>query len=90
MSETKAKLHRRFTGEVVSAKMQKTVTVLVSRVVRHKVYGKQYAISRKYKVHDEKGTCHMGDKVTIEECRPISRDKRWRVVKGKTVNRLIS
>jgi len=80
MSEEKAKLNRRFAGKVVSAKMQKTITVLVSRVVTHKVYGKQYAVSRKYKVHDGKGTCRVGDKVTIEECRPVSRDKRWRVV----------
>jgi len=80
MTENKTKLHRRFSGEVVSAKMQKTVTVLVSRVVRHKVYGKQYAVSRKYKAHDEKGACRVGDKVTIKECRPISRDKRWRVI----------
>lgn len=80
MAEEKAKLHRRFAGAVVSASMQKTVTVLVSRVVTHRIYGKQYTVSRKYKAHDEKGACRVGDRVMIEECRPISRAKRWRVV----------
>jgi small subunit ribosomal protein S17 len=70
---------RTLTGRVVSDKMSKTVTVLVERRVKHPLYGKIMTRSRKYHAHDEKGEFKMGDVVTIEECRPISKTKAWRV-----------
>jgi small subunit ribosomal protein S17 len=78
MSETTAN-KRTLTGRVVSDKMNKTVTVLVERRVKHPLYGKIMTRSRKYHAHDEKGEFKMGDVVTIEECRPISKTKAWRV-----------
>lgn len=74
-------VRRRLTGRVVSDRMQKTVTVLVERRVRHPLYGKIITRSKKYHAHDEERQCKEGDLVTIEECRPISRTKTWRVVK---------
>jgi len=71
---------RQFTGTVVSDKMSKTVTVRVDRTVLHPKYHKRYTRSTKMKAHDEKGEYHTGDLVVIEECKPISRDNRWRVV----------
>ena len=71
---------RQFTGTVVSDKMSKTVTVRVDRTVLHPKYHKRYTRSTKMKAHDEKGEYHTGDVVVIEECKPISRDKRWRVI----------
>jgi len=71
---------RQFTGKVVSDKMSKTVTVKVDRTVLHPKYHKRYTRSTKMKAHDEKGEYHTGDIVVIEECKPLSRDKRWRVV----------
>jgi small subunit ribosomal protein S17 len=79
MSETKNT--RTLTGRVVSDKMDKTVTVLVERRVTHPMYGKVMTRSRKYHAHDEKNEFHEGDVVLIEECRPISRTKAWRVAK---------
>ena len=67
-------------GVVVSDKMDKTVVVSVSRFVKHPKYGKFYNISKKYKAHDENNTCKTGDKVEIIETRPISRDKRFKVI----------
>ncbi len=78
---TTKKVHRSFTGVVVSDKMTKTVVVQVDRTVMHPKYKKRYVRSRKYKVHDEAGVAHVGDSVRFVECRPISRDKRWRLVK---------
>lgn len=66
-------------GVVVSDKMDKTVVVKVDRIVKHPMYLKTIKKSAKYKAHDEGNTCHVGDKVTIEETRPLSRDKRWKV-----------
>ena len=87
MSE--AKTRRTLNGRVVSDKMQKTVTVLVERRVTHPLYGKVVTRSKRYHAHDEKSEYHEGDLVTIEECRPISRSKAWRVVglieKARTV-----
>ena len=80
MTETTAN-KRTLTGRVVSDKMNKTVTVLVERRVKHPLYGKIMTKSRKYHAHDEKGEFKMGDVVTIEECRPISKTKAWRVAK---------
>ena len=68
-------------GRVVSDKMEKTVTVLVERRVKHPLYGKVITRSRKYAAHDEKNECREGDLVMIEESRPLSRTKAWRVVK---------
>jgi len=66
-------------GTVVSDKMEKTVVVRVDRLKRHPKYLKFYRVSKKLKVHDEKGEYHAGDAVMIEETRPMSREKRWRV-----------
>lgn len=73
-------IKKRFIGTVVSDKMQKTVTVLVDRFVKHPKYGKFMRTSKKFKAHDEAGAYHTGDKVVIEECRPISKDKSFKVV----------
>jgi small subunit ribosomal protein S17 len=67
-------------GVVVSDKMDKTVVVSVSRFVKHPLYGKFYKISKKYKAHDEGNVSKVGDKVEIIETRPISKDKRFKVV----------
>ena len=72
---------RQLTGRVVSDKMKKTVTVVVERRVQHPLYGKFLTRLRKYHAHDEGAECKAGDLVMIEECRPISRTKSWRVVK---------
>ena len=74
-------IKRSFTGVVVSTKMDKTVTVLIERTVKHKKYLKQYTVSKKFKAHDEKNEYKVGDKVLMEECRPMSKDKRWRIIK---------
>ncbi|HHY41615.1 MAG TPA: 30S ribosomal protein S17 [Thermoanaerobacterales bacterium] len=69
------------TGVVVSDKMDKTVVVAVERSMRHPLYGKTIRKTKKFKAHDENNECRVGDVVTIMETRPLSRDKRWRVVK---------
>ena len=74
-------LKRTLTGTVTSDKMDKTVTVLVERKVKHPLLGKIIRVSKKYHAHDEANECHTGDVVTIEECRPIARTKSWRVAK---------
>lgn len=76
---------RRLEGIVVSDKMAKTIVVKVNRSKSHPKYKKQYVESKKYKVHDEKGEFHVGDTVIFEECRPISRDKCWRVISKASV-----
>lgn len=76
-----AKLKRTLTGVVTSDKMDKTVTVLIERKVKHPLLGKIIRVSKKYHAHDETNECHTGDVVTIEECRPIARTKSWRVSK---------
>jgi len=70
---------RSLTGTVVSDKMNKTVTVLVERKVKHPLYGKIIRLSKKYHAHDENNEFHPGDIVVIEECRPLSRTKTWNV-----------
>ena len=67
-------------GTVTSDKMDKTVVVAVQRNVRHKVYGKTVKKTYKLKAHDEENNCQVGDKVKVMETRPLSKDKRWRVV----------
>ena len=74
-------IRKKFSGVVVSDKSDKTIVVKVDTVKIHPKYKKRYTVSRKYKVHDEKNEFRTGDKVTFVECRPLSRDKRWRVVK---------
>ncbi|MDF1504298.1 30S ribosomal protein S17 [Roseisolibacter sp. H3M3-2] len=68
------------TGLVVSDKMQKTVVVQIDRRVPHPVYGKMVTRSKKFKAHDEENSAKVGDTVRIQETRPLSKDKRWRVV----------
>ena len=80
-TEKQAPNKRTLSGRVVSDKMTKTVTVLVERRVKHPLYGKFVTRTKKYHAHDENGECHEGDMVEIEECRPISRTKAWRVTK---------
>lgn len=74
------KKQRTFTGVVVSAKMQKTIVVRVDRIVVHPKYLKRFRVSKRYKVHDEKNAHTVGDTVQFVECRPLSKDKRWRVI----------
>ncbi|MFZ4648333.1 MAG: 30S ribosomal protein S17 [Patescibacteria group bacterium] len=74
-------MHKKFSGVVVSDKNDKTVVVLVERVKLDPKYKKRFTVSSRYKVHDEKNEFKTGDKVTFVECRPMSRDKRWRVIK---------
>lgn len=69
------------TGKVVSNKMQKTVSVEVERLVKHPTYGKYVRRTTKLMAHDDAGECKEGDLVQIAECRPISRNKSWRVVR---------
>ncbi len=67
-------------GKVVSDKMDKTIVVAVERSTRHPLYGKTIRKTKKYKVHDEGNECRIGDKVRIMETRPLSKEKRWRLV----------
>ena len=75
------KSHRTLVGTVVSDKMDKTVTVLVERQVMHPVIGKVVTRTKKYHAHDEANDAKVGDKVVIEECRPISKTKAWKVAR---------
>jgi len=79
MSEEKVK--RTVTGVVTSNKMDKTITVMVERVVKHPVYGKYIKRSSKVHAHDEKNECNMGDTVEVSECRPLSKSKTWNLEK---------
>lgn len=79
MSEQAQKVRRTLQGRVVSDKMDKTVTVLVERRVKHPLYNKIVTKSNKYHAHDENNEIGVGDLVEIEESRPISRTKTWRV-----------
>jgi small subunit ribosomal protein S17 len=76
----KNKTKRRSEGIVVSDKMNKTRIVAVVRLRKHPKYRKYYRMTRKFKVHDEKNEYQAGDKVVIEETRPMSKEKRWRIV----------
>lgn len=68
-------------GKVVSNKAEKTIAVLVERRVKHPLYGKYITKSTKFLAHDETNECGEGDTVVIEECRPLSKNKSWRLVK---------
>jgi len=78
--ESSPKKSRLLKGIVFSDKMDKTITVLVDRYKKHPKYKKRYKISKKYKAHDEKNEYKKGDKVIIQECKPISKEKQWKVV----------
>jgi len=71
---------RKLTGKVISDKMTKTVVVSVERIKEHRKYKKRFKVHKKYKAHDEKSEYHIGDEVVIEESRPLSKDKRWKVI----------
>jgi len=75
---------KQLTGTVISNKMQKTVVVRVERLKEHPKYKRRFRVHKKYKAHDEKQECKIGDRVIIEECRPISKEKKWRVIKRVT------
>ena len=81
---TPAAIRRTLQGRVVSDKMDKTVTVLVERTVTHALYGKVVRQSKKYHAHVEDNGVHEGDVVVIEECRPISKTKTWKVARVVT------
>jgi small subunit ribosomal protein S17 len=75
------KMKRRLKGFVVSDKPDKTIIVSSGRMKMHPKYKKQYKVNKNYKVHDEKNLAKVGDQVIFEECRPLSKDKRWRLIK---------
>lgn len=80
MTETAKKSRRKaLVGVVISDKMQKTVVVMVERLVRHERYGKMVRRRKKVKAHDEDKRCGIGDKVAVVETRPLSKEKHWRV-----------
>lgn len=80
-SENKVKkVQRTLTGSVTSDAMDKTVTVMIERRIKHPVYGKYITRSTKLHVHDEKNECNAGDVVVIEQCRPVSKTKSWNLV----------
>ena len=80
MTENTAKKLHTVEGRVVSNKMDKTVTVLVERQVKHQLYGKYIRRSTKLHAHDAENACQMGDTVRVAECAPISKTKRWTVL----------
>jgi len=67
-------------GQVVSNKMDKTVVVAVESFIKHPLYGRRVKSTKKFKAHDEANSCNIGDKVRIMETRPLSKEKRWRIV----------
>ena len=77
---TSNEIKRTKTGRVVSNKMDKSVTVLLERQIKHALYGKYIKRSTKVLAHDEENDCGEGDKVMIAECRPLSKSKSWRVI----------
>jgi small subunit ribosomal protein S17 len=81
MIMTEEKVLRTQIGSVISDRMDKTVTVLIERKVKHPLYGKFVKKSTKLHVHDENNECAMGDTVQITECRPLSKTKSWTLVK---------
>jgi len=80
MSEKK-RVARSITGRVISSKMDKTVTVQIERKVSHPLYQKYVRRSTRISAHDEKNECNEGDLVMIEQCRPLSKNKSWRLIK---------
>jgi len=78
--QVEARVKRSQVGRVVSDKMDKTVTVMLERKVKHALYGKYIKRSTKVHAHDEENNCAEGDTVRIEQCRPLSKNKSWRVI----------
>ena len=78
---TETTVARTQTGDVSSNKMDKTITVVIERLVRHPLYGKYIRRSTKLHAHDENNECQQGDLVMIEQCRPLAKSKTWRLVK---------
>lgn len=76
----KTAMKRQFEGTVVGANANKTITVAVDSVKMHPIYRKQYVSTKKYAVHDEKNEATSGDVVRFQECRPLSKNKRWRLL----------
>jgi small subunit ribosomal protein S17 len=74
------KIYRKLAGVVVSDKMNKTRVVLVERLKKHKRYLKYYKVTKRFKAHDEKNEYKIGDRVIIQETRPISKEKRWQII----------
>jgi small subunit ribosomal protein S17 len=81
MNEQQAAANRTLQGRVVSDKMDKSVTVLVERRVKHPLYGKFVRKSTKVHAHDENNECQVGDVVVVEQCRPLSKTKKWRFIR---------
>ena len=81
MAQQKRGLRKTKIGKVVSDKMQKTIVVAVERRVKHPLYGKIINVTYKLKARDENNECKIGDEVEVMETRPLSRDKRWRLVR---------
>ena len=80
MTVESKKVKKTLSGQVVGNKMDKTIVVSVRRRFSHPVFKKIVSRNKKYKAHDEKNECSVGDVVEIRECRPLSREKRWRLV----------
>jgi small subunit ribosomal protein S17 len=80
MTEVKRNLRKQLIGVVTSNKMDKSMTVSVERRVKHPIYGKYVKKTNKFLAHDEKNECNIGDVVSIMETRPLSKNKRWRLV----------
>ena len=78
-TENREKVQRMLTGKVVSSAMNKSITVSVERLVKHPMYGKYIRRTSKLMAHDENNECHTGDVVIISECRPLSKNKSWRL-----------
>lgn len=81
MENKVTKQYRELSGVVVSTKMSKTAVVKVDTIKVHKIYKKRYVVSRKYKAHDENNTYRLGDKVIIRQVKPMSKDKKWAIIK---------
>lgn len=79
MSSEKSKNQKTRVGVVVSNKMDKSIVVRTERIIRHQLYGKTLRRQVKYMVDDQQNLCNIGDRVLIEECRPLSKNKRWRL-----------
>lgn len=80
MNKKNQKINKTLKGVVISDKMQKTVVVAVMRLKWHPKYKRQYKTTTHYKAHEDKGEFKVGDRVFIQACRPMSKDKRWRVI----------
>jgi len=78
--EHEIKRNKILKGTVVSDKMSKTVVVAITRLIKHPKYRKYYKVTKRLKAHDEEGKYHVGDKVVIQETRPLSKDKRWKII----------